>query len=116
MRNINKMANALGVFQSYKKDIKIQHIRILLCLAQRLPESANYNELAKFSGLKPESMSRSIQLLGSKMVQNPKTQEWSNTGLGLIRPFPNPYNPREYVVELTDEGRSLLKKLAKALD
>lgn len=115
MRNIDKIAGAIRIINEVKEDIKAQQLTILMALMTNYPEPLNYPELAQAAGISEASVSRNCKILGDKLVQDPKTKKWINTGLQLLQPLPNPKNTREYVVQLTKQGLALMRQLEKAI-
>lgn len=116
MSAIDGFGKAIEIFvNEVKSDIKIQHIRMIVSLMKAHPEPVSYADLAEAAGITPSSISRNVRALGDKMIQDPKSKKWKKVGLGLCKPYPDPYNPHQYVVELSKEGIRLKHKLEKAI-
>jgi DNA-binding MarR family transcriptional regulator len=88
---------------------------ILVYLMLSSPEPVSYADLGKFIGTSKASISRNVRLLGTWMQKDAKSHQWTDVGLGLITVYPDPYNTRQYIAKLTDQGIALMKKIDKAV-
>lgn len=96
--------------------LKLQHLHILWELMSEHPQAVTYAELANRVGTTVQSISRGAKVLGQDMVQDPTTGNWADMGAGLVKAGPNPFNTREFVLELTPAGIKLYQTFERILE
>ena len=105
MDGIRKINKAIRLLKDYvNKDINIDQIEILLHLADNEPEPVSYSTLSKLTGNSTASISMNINILNKYYIKAPTDGEMIDTGLGLAKAFPSPYDSEEYFAFLTDTG------------
>lgn len=114
MRNVNKLVRVLGVAtEAIKQDLSSYQLNFLCQVAAADPDPITYAEMAKLMNTTTATISRNAKLLGRDMKQ--VKGKWVDKGFGLVEASPNPYNSREYVLQLSPAGKKLMNRIDKIL-
>ena len=109
MEGIKKMNKAIKILKEHvKKDINIDQIEILLHLADNEPDPISYSTLSRLMDNSTANISMNINILGEYFIRDQTNGDLIDTGLGLVKAFPSPYDSNENVVFLTAKGTKIV--------
>lgn len=98
----NKYLRFLQMFKKLDKEMPVGQLEFLINAV--LMDGSSLTEVAAATGSKMTTASRYLGQLSAPSFKYPD-------GLGLLKSYENPFNRRMKVIELTDEGKELMRTI-----
>jgi DNA-binding MarR family transcriptional regulator len=106
LKVMRAIALATETFMSVRREMPLQYLRSFLLVVMYPGKSVI--EYARLAGVSQTVMSRHLLDIGDRARDR-------SAGFGLVTTRPNPWNQREKQVLLTEKGKQIAHKMARAL-